>query len=83
MCAATFFILSVLHQYDVAGVALILPSIVANVLGLILGTLALGDVRKEPDLKGKGIAITGIVVSSLSFMVLVMVALAWFGFSQY
>jgi uncharacterized membrane protein len=53
---------------------------VTSILGLILGIVALSQLKKNPNETGKGLAIAGIIISSLIFL-FVLCFLFLFGFA--
>ena len=53
--------------------------IIFILIGLILGVIALSDIRKNPSLKGKGFAIAGIVIPIIFILVLILVLIFYYG----
>ena len=49
-------------------------------LGLVFGIIALVQIKKNPALKGKGLAIAGLVISVLAFIFLIVVMGSMFAF---
>ncbi|MBU1204696.1 MAG: DUF4190 domain-containing protein [Nanoarchaeota archaeon] len=52
------------------------------IVGLILGIIALSKIKKDPSLKGRGLAIAGVIISSLFMIIpllIVILFVAFFG----
>ena len=62
--AITSFILSL--------VGLFVGGLVCDVLGIIFSAMAFGDMKKNPQLGGKGFAIAGLVISIVSLAVILL-----------
>ena len=54
---------------------------VAPPLGIIFGIIALREIKKNPNLKGRGLAIAGIVIGSIFILIFISLIgfLAYFG----
>ncbi len=70
------------QQTSVLAIISLIVSFLLGPIGLILGIIALVQINKDPNLKGKGLAIAAIVIGSLGLVLvfLMMVgSLAYFG----
>ncbi len=54
----------------------LIPTCLTQVVGIILGIVALTQISKEPRLKGKGLAIASIVIAPVLCFVMLMAAIA-------
>lgn len=60
-------------SFVVALISLFLVSLAGGIVGIILGAIALGECSRNPYLRGKGLAIAGLVLSILSILLWIVV----------
>lgn len=52
----------------------------AAVLAIIFGGVAMGQLNRNPEMKGRGLATAGLIVGIIAFVVRIIVAI-WWGFN--
>lgn len=65
----------------VLGITSLLLGFAFGIVAIVLGFIAISKINKEPELEGKGMAITGIILGFISFWTIILFigALAYFG----
>jgi len=58
-------------------VGLCIAGIILGLVGIILGIISLGRIKKNPNLKGKGMALTGIIVGAFEVLLYIIVFIFW------
>ena len=61
----------------IAGWALCAGGGIGSIVGLILGIVALNQIKKNPNQQGKGMAIAGIILNSLCLLGMIVFILAY------
>ena len=64
----------------IAGWALCAGGGIGSIVGLILGIVALNQIKKNPNQQGKGMAIAGIILNSLCLLGMIVFILAYGAF---
>lgn len=61
-------------------IAALILAIFIPIVGLVLGIIALSQIKNNPNLKGKGLAIAAIIIGSLTVVlaVIIFVGVSWF-----
>jgi len=70
------------QKYSINAILSLIFAFVFWPAGLVLGIVAIAQIKNNPNLKGKGLAIAGIIVSSLGVLLVLFVmlgSLAYFG----